>query len=90
MKNTSRGTLAVVSLVTAFSLFPVMHTAYAGSLCKGLDVKACGAQAGCSWVNSYKTKKGKSINAYCRKKSAKTPGKDASRNSKLPKSNKSS
>lgn len=90
MKNTSRSTLAIVSLAAAFTLFPIMHTAYAASLCHGLDVKACGAQVGCSWINSYKTKKGKTINAYCRKKSVKSPGKGAPKTSKLPKSDTSS
>ncbi len=38
------------------------------SPCKGLDNAGCTKVAACGWVKSFKTKKGKVINAYCRKK----------------------
>lgn len=88
MKHTSRSTLAIVSLATVFSLFPLIQTASAASLCNGLDIKACGAQADCKWVNSYKTKKGKTINAYCRKQPAKKQGADAGKTGQLKQTDK--
>ncbi len=42
----------------------------ADSPCKGLDAKACGANAGCSWIKATKTKAGVDRKAYCRLKSA--------------------
>ncbi len=40
------------------------------SPCKGLDQTACTANANCSWIKSYTTKKGHTVNAFCRKKTA--------------------
>jgi hypothetical protein len=40
----------------------------AESACKGLTTDACGKKAECSWVDPYKTKKGKEIAGFCRKK----------------------
>lgn len=37
--------------------------------CKGQAQDACNSDNSCSWINSYTTKNGKSINAYCRNKS---------------------
>ncbi len=39
--------------------------------CKGLSKSACGKNPSCSWVNSYRTKKGVTVEGYCRNK----PGK---------------
>ena len=44
-------------------------TKKAPSACKGLDEKACGANATCSWIKSTKTKAGVERKAYCRLKS---------------------
>ena len=40
----------------------------ANSPCKGLANAACTGNSACSWVNPYKTKKGKQIAGFCRKK----------------------
>lgn len=42
----------------------------AASPCQGLDEKACGANATCSWIKATKTKKGVDRKAYCRLKTA--------------------
>jgi hypothetical protein len=39
--------------------------------CKGVEQAACQANDMCSWVRAYKTKSGKQVSAFCRKK----PGK---------------
>lgn len=38
------------------------------SPCKGLTETACGTNNVCTWVKGHKTKKGKEVAAYCRKK----------------------
>lgn len=40
----------------------------AESACKGLANDACSKNTVCSWVDPYKTKKGKEISGFCRKK----------------------
>ncbi|WP_419659958.1 hypothetical protein Dvar_02950 [Desulfosarcina variabilis str. Montpellier] len=42
--------------------------------CKGLSKGKCDGSPECSWVKSYKTKTGKTVNGYCRAK----PGKNKS------------
>ena len=44
-------------------------TKKAPSACHGLDEKACGASATCSWIKATKTKAGVQRKAYCRLKS---------------------
>ncbi|MCB1907478.1 MAG: hypothetical protein KDH15_08935 [Rhodocyclaceae bacterium] len=39
----------------------------AGS-CKGLEKEKCTPSAGCTWIDSYSTKKGITVEAYCRSK----------------------
>ncbi len=46
-------------------------SAVAASSCKGLEKSACGRNAACSWVNSYTTKKGVTVEGYCRAKPSK-------------------
>lgn len=45
----------------------------ADSPCKGLDNAACTKAEACGWVKTYKTKKGRVVNAFCRKKSTPKP-----------------
>jgi hypothetical protein len=47
--------------------FPIQA---AESACKGLATEACAGNAGCSWVKPHKTKKGKDIAGFCRKKAS--------------------
>lgn len=88
MKYTSRSTLALASLATAFTLLPLIQTASAANQCTGLDLKACGAQDGCRWIESYQTKAGKTIKAYCRKKPSKKQGAQSDRTSQLKQTDK--
>ena len=44
----------------------------ADSVCKGLANAACTGNSVCSWVNPYKTKKGKEVAGFCRKKPVRT------------------
>jgi hypothetical protein len=53
------------------------------SNCKGVDQSACQANDTCSWVRAYKTKSGKQVSAFCRKK----PGKKSSSAAPLKESN---
>ena len=39
-----------------------------GAQCNTLKSRSCGARDDCTWVSSYKTKKGVSVAAYCRSK----------------------
>jgi hypothetical protein len=47
--------------------------ASAENACKGLSESACGAAAGCGWVQGYTRKDGRAVAPYCR-----TKGKDKS------------
>jgi hypothetical protein len=49
---------------------PFLHAAEAA--CKGLANDVCSKNASCSWVDPYKTKKGKEIAGFCRKKAVRT------------------
>ena len=67
-------------------------SAVAGSACKGLSQSKCTKSADCSWVSSYQTKKGVTVDAYCRAKSSKSSaakksdkGKKAEKSSKTKK-----
>ncbi len=40
--------------------------------CKGLEKGKCEKSDSCTWVNSYKTKSGKTVSAYCRNKGGKS------------------
>jgi hypothetical protein len=62
VRNLSRVGLMTVALLSSG------HVA-AASQCKGLDTKACGANASCGWVQSYERKDGRTVNAFCRTKS---------------------
>ncbi len=42
--------------------------AQAASECKGLEQTVCESHERCSWVNGYKTSKGKEVSPFCRKK----------------------
>ncbi|MCB1929535.1 MAG: hypothetical protein KDH17_16070 [Rhodocyclaceae bacterium] len=41
---------------------------FAASSCKGLEKGRCGSSSSCTWVDSYTTKKGNKVDAYCRSK----------------------
>ncbi len=58
-----------VASILALVVFIFCASAYAASSeCKGLEKTACDGNKRCSWVNSYKTSKGKDVAAFCRKK----------------------
>jgi hypothetical protein len=90
MKHTSRNHVIAITLTAAFTMLPLSNPASAASMCSGLEIKACGVESSCSWINSYKTKKGKTINAYCRTKPGKKSSKTAPVTSKLPEADKNS
>ena len=71
MKLNLRNHAAALMFVATIAALPVSQSVMAASQCKGLELKACDASASCSWINSYQTKKGKTISAYCRTKPAK-------------------
>jgi hypothetical protein len=58
-----------VFLLTLAGLLSVSSVSFAAGACKGMEKDTCSSESSCSWINSYTTKKGKTINAYCRNKS---------------------
>ena len=68
VSNTSTIRKPVLLLALA-GLLSVSQVSFAASACKGMQQDACSSNNSCSWINSYTTKKGKTINAYCRNKS---------------------
>jgi len=62
-------------LLSASAIISFSSLSLAGSPCKGLQQDACNGEQSCSWINSYVTKKGKTINAYCRNKPKQKTGK---------------
>ncbi len=38
------------------------------STCKGLEAKACGAEASCTWIQGYERKDGRQVKSFCRAK----------------------
>ena len=61
----SRYTAAILVSAGALSL---SYTALADNACKELKKEACMSSSSCSWINSYTTKKGNTVDAYCRNK----------------------
>jgi hypothetical protein len=57
-----------VFFLSMMGLLSVTPLSYAAESCKGLQQDACKSNNSCSWINSYTTKKGNTINAYCRNK----------------------
>ena len=43
--------------------------------CKGMSKSKCEGAAECSWVKSYKSKSGNTVDAYCRSKPSKSGSK---------------
>ncbi len=65
--NSSTLRMSVVSLAIT-GLLSLSQLSYAAESCKGLQQDDCKSNNSCSWINSYTTKKGNTINAYCRNK----------------------
>jgi hypothetical protein len=68
----------VFSILAALAVFTTGGFAAAPAhaaetVCKGLATEVCSGNAGCSWVKPYKTKKGKEIAGFCRKKITRKP-----------------
>ncbi|MET0108028.1 MAG: chromosome partitioning protein ParB [Candidatus Thiodiazotropha sp.] len=57
--------------IAVISLLMFQPAAHAAKQCKGLSKSSCNASGNCTWVNSYKTKTGTKVGAYCRTKSGK-------------------
>ncbi|MEW8689544.1 MAG: chromosome partitioning protein ParB [Candidatus Thiodiazotropha endolucinida] len=57
--------------IVVISLLIFHPAAHAAKQCKGLSKPSCNASGNCTWVNSYKTKTGTKVGAYCRTKSGK-------------------
>ena len=60
----------------------------AADACKGMQQDKCSSDNSCSWVNSYTTKKGNTIKAYCRNKSKSSKTTNVPDSSKSEKSDK--
>ena len=56
-------------VLLAAGLLSLSQLSNAAGACKGLKKGVCNSDNSCSWINSYTTKTGKTINAYCRNKS---------------------
>ncbi|MBW9265456.1 MAG: chromosome partitioning protein ParB [Candidatus Thiodiazotropha sp. (ex. Lucinisca nassula)] len=57
--------------IVVISLLIFHPAAHAAKQCKGLSKSSCNTSGNCTWVNSYKTKTGTKVGAYCRTKSGK-------------------
>lgn len=68
----ARNPLLILATAGLLSFSPL---SFAAGACKGQAQAACASDNSCSWINSYTTKKGNTINAYCRNKSK--PGKSS-------------
>jgi hypothetical protein len=67
--NAFVSTLVFSGTITLFSM-----TSAQAAECKALTQDNCAASAGCAWIDSYKTKAGKTVNGYCRNKSTNKQG----------------
>ncbi len=77
-----------VLVLAATGLISISQLSSAAGTCKGLQQDACGGDNSCSWIKSYTTKKGKTINAYCRNKSKPGSKKTLPDSSSTPKGDK--
>lgn len=68
VKTIIRSSLIAGALLT---LMMTSISASAASACKGLETSACESSTSCRWVQSYKRKDGREVNAFCRSYSAK-------------------
>ena len=79
MKNRNYLTLSSqgkASLLLALaSVFVFSQSAFAASACKEMEKEACLSSTSCSWIDSYTTKKGNTVKAYCRNKPKQKSGK---------------
>jgi hypothetical protein len=66
---------SVTAVFAIFAIAGVAQVNAAETVCKGLATAACSSNDGCSWVKSYKTKKGKEVAGFCRKKVSRKPTK---------------
>ena len=63
-------------LILALSLGGLLGaTSVQAAQCKGLSQSKCEGAAECSWVKSYKSKSGNTVDAYCRSKPSKSSSK---------------
>jgi hypothetical protein len=62
-------------LVASSTLLAFSQLANAAGTCKEMEKDACMSSTSCSWINSYTTKKGKTVKAYCRNKPKKKSSK---------------
>ena len=62
---------SIIALFTVFAIGRPATVQAAEIVCKGLANAACTGNTACSWVKPYKTKKGKEVAGFCRKKTSK-------------------
>ena len=77
-----------VLILSMAGLLSLSQFSFAAGSCKGLQQDACSSDSSCSWINSYTTKKGKTINAYCRNKPKASSNKAVPDSSRVNKSDK--
>jgi len=65
MNDIVRNALFAALAATMLALSPASGAA---GNCRGLEASRCAKDAGCTWVDSYTTKKGSKVNGYCRGK----------------------
>lgn len=75
-----------VLFLTITGLLSLSPPSFAVASCKDLQQDACKSNNSCSWINSYTTKKGNSINAYCRNKPKSSPDKSVPNSSRVDQS----
>ncbi|WP_319548427.1 hypothetical protein [Desulfogranum marinum] len=72
----------IIVMALAISVSLVFSSSLFAATCKGQSRSKCESSSDCSWVKSYKTKAGKTVDAYCRAKSGKSKKTSATTDSK--------
>ncbi len=75
-------------ILSTTAMLSISQFSFAAGSCKGMQQDACSGDSSCSWINSYTTKMGKTINAYCRNKPKASSNKAVPDSSKVNKSDK--
>lgn len=71
MNSRAKSLQAWTWIIVAMAFLGLAQPSHAQSSCQGLSKGKCGSSSSCTWVKSYKTKKGNSVAAYCRSKGSK-------------------
>lgn len=55
-----------LAAVFGCTLLAAATSAFAENSCKGLEKSPCASKGSCTWIDAYTTKKGSTVDGYCR------------------------